>query len=796
MEFDEIVVKESPGLCRCCLSEGCYKDLGTEYAWMDETEVYADMLLECFDISISQHMEGPNGPNRLICEVCITRLRDACNFKKQVLDSEKKFVDMVGRGEFKSKVIVYQEQMKSEMIMEPQPAHDADVEYLDEEIDYDDGNKDDSNEPTVSEDITVDALPIKGKRGRPKKTTVKPEKKKSKLEEKAKPKIVKGVDGPAQSLSPNTLRRRNLLILFNNTSIIPFKCRGKCRCFYCGEELPIYDDLRKHTKAHGPCSERDRAIKLVKTDDAEVKIDVSDITCELCNESFGNLDEIISHLTTEHMFPYERDVKLIIMSYRLIDKQCLICDERFKQVRELVIHVNNEHPVQCFDCDVCQQKFFRKQYLDAHMRVKHSNIYKCLKCPQTFSSHLALQEHKIKSHVAVCNICFTKFSTQMKRLKHMKSEHANEPLKCGFCLKFMSTKLGFLRHAAKCTEKNENVNETFVVDDDDEDKKPAVIQIRKNIACIFNMSTVIPFKYFMSRFRCFYCPHDFTDCEELRAHTVIEHPICDVNFKCMRLRNRQEGCVKVDTSVLSCKMCFENLPNLESLIEHLISEHKALYDKSVDNNIQPYNLIKDNYPCPVCGESYTHFSTLLKHMGQLHTDNKNICMHCGKSFRNLPNLRVHISNHHKTTGSYKCVRCEQEFSTNKYLQTHLGRAHGIKVYECPECSEKFTSNYAMQRHMINTHSSGHKCLHCGKLFTSNCFMIDHIKRTHLKEKNVECQVCYERFFDTQRLKTHMVKHNGERNFHCDVCGKKFLWKKNLRGHMAIHVKNINQELPA
>lgn len=53
MEFDEIVVKESPGLCRCCLSEGCYKDLGSEYTWMNETEVYADMLLECFDISVS-----------------------------------------------------------------------------------------------------------------------------------------------------------------------------------------------------------------------------------------------------------------------------------------------------------------------------------------------------------------------------------------------------------------------------------------------------------------------------------------------------------------------------------------------------------------------------------------------------------------------------------------------------------------------------------------------------------------------------------------------------------------------
>lgn len=56
MEFHEIVVKDTPGLCRCCLSEGCYKDLSTEYTWMDEQEIYADMLLECFDISVSDQL--------------------------------------------------------------------------------------------------------------------------------------------------------------------------------------------------------------------------------------------------------------------------------------------------------------------------------------------------------------------------------------------------------------------------------------------------------------------------------------------------------------------------------------------------------------------------------------------------------------------------------------------------------------------------------------------------------------------------------------------------------------------
>ncbi|KPJ19890.1 hypothetical protein RR48_02318 [Papilio machaon] len=193
MDFDDIVVKESPGLCRCCLSEGCYKDLSTEYTWMDDTEIYADMLLDCFDISISQHSEGPNGANRLICEVCVTRLRDACNFKKQVLASEKKFVDMIGRGAFKPKVVTYNVPIKSETILEVQP-QETEVEYLEEGMEFadDDVLKDDIIGQTSTEDITVSTLPIKGKKGKPKKTVNKTEKKScSKIVLVEKPKISK-----------------------------------------------------------------------------------------------------------------------------------------------------------------------------------------------------------------------------------------------------------------------------------------------------------------------------------------------------------------------------------------------------------------------------------------------------------------------------------------------------------------------------------------------------------------------------------------------------------------------------
>ncbi|XP_046975303.1 PR domain zinc finger protein 5-like isoform X7 [Vanessa cardui] len=480
MEFDEIVVKESPGLCRCCLSEGCYKDLGTEYTWMDETEVYADMLFECFDISISQHMEGPNGPNRLICEVCITRLRDACNFKKQVLHSEKKFVDMVGRGDFKSKVIVYQEQMKSEMVMEPQPAHDADVEYLDEDIDYDDGNKDDSNEPTVSEDITVDALPIKGKRGRPKKTTVKPEKKKSKLEEKTKPKIVKGKsrkvkriryntkdistsdsddDLPIKDLKPKlsfndklSIMRNNVIQVVIKSTVMPFRwLRSSYRCFYCYDVFREPKDLKFHQNVHSVEDEIPKAMENYW--EPEVYVDISNLSCKLCPDTITELYQLVDHLILKHKVAFNKDIGMGMNAFKLdeFSVNCLICDHRFSTFGHLLVHTNKDHKGWSeVLCDVCGQHFRNAKYLRQHIRNEHTKkSVVCTLCGLTVISKNKLRTHMQNSHNHryKCYACSDQFATHYKRSQHMMLAHkSREVIKCSYCPRSFVYRSSMMRH--------------------------------------------------------------------------------------------------------------------------------------------------------------------------------------------------------------------------------------------------------------------------------------------------------------------------------------------------------------
>lgn len=518
-----------------------------------------------------------------------------------------------------------------------------------------------------------------------------------------------------------------------------------------------------------------------------MKIDVSDVTCKICNKSFALFDDILSHLMIEHELPYDRDVPLFITTYRLVDLKCVFCDRSYNYFHKLVSHVNHTHPVNHLYCLFCHQKFNKKNDLDTHTRARHRLKYFCKKCPLNFDSSVALQKHKASSHGSLCNICFEAFPSDPSRVSHIKKVHfGNDVLQCGFCLKILTTKIAFLNHAAKCNVKGNSEEYIKTVVDD---KKPTVAQIRNNITCIINMSTAIPFKFFMNNFRCFYCIKDFTECDDLKEHTITEHPVCDVKFKCMKLRNRQSGIrVKIDISSLSCKVCFEPMQDLEHLIDHLVVEHKAPYDKTVDHHFEPFKLIKDNFPCPFCPEPFRYFCTLLKHVSESHSENRAICPYCGVTFRTEPNLRFHISLKHNTT-SYKCSACDLSFPTRRHLREHSGSAHGSKVAKCSECTEKFKSPYAVQRHKIDVHGIGHKCSYCGRMFTKKSFMVDHIRRSHLKEKNVECPVCFQRFFNKYMVSRHMVTHVGERNFHCDICGKKFLWKKNLIGHMSTHLKS-------
>ncbi|CAG9789660.1 unnamed protein product [Diatraea saccharalis] len=473
MEFDAIVVKESPGLCRCCLSEGCYKDMGTEYAWMNETEVYADMLLECFDISISQINDGPNGPNRLICEVCITRLRDACYFKKQVLDTEKKFVDMVGRGDFRPKVL-YQSNMKTETceaVVVSLGADDGEVEYLDDEMDYEpaDTLKEEGQDPEPT--VSADPLPIRGKRGRPKKSPTKPEKKKVKVETKAKsskalvkgehrggqkPKQAKGaekgedffnIQAPVKptiaAREKRKIFRENVIQVLLKSTVMPFRwLKSSYRCFYCYDIFQDASDLKNHQEVHSGDEIKQQTINNYW--EPVVYVDISNISCKLCPEKVVDLYDLIDHLIAQHGVVYNKDVGLCMVAFRLdnMNVSCLACGATFYTFGPLLHHTNKDHKgTSAILCDVCGQHFKDTILLKAHFKTIHENTgLLCTDCGEKFETRSKLKTHQKNQHDLdkkyKCLVCPQIFQSHYKRSRHMASEHKNrQEIKCLRCPK-------------------------------------------------------------------------------------------------------------------------------------------------------------------------------------------------------------------------------------------------------------------------------------------------------------------------------------------------------------------------
>ncbi|KAL4714803.1 hypothetical protein ACJJTC_002662 [Scirpophaga incertulas] len=467
MEFSEIVVKDNPGLCRCCLSEGCYKDMGSDYTWMNETEIYADMLLECFDISISQHNEGPNGPNRLICEVCITRLRDACYFKKQVLDSEKKFVDMVGRGEFKSKVVVYQTQMKAETAEEAAArAEDTDGEYLDDDMAFVDDELDQKHDESevAASSVTADPLPVRNKRGRPKKaTTTKSTKKKVKVEKNKNKALVKGQSGQrlptgnkVEDVSSKNIKmaamRQNVFEVITMSTVTPFLwLKSVYRCFYCYEVFHEPDDLKEHQIVHTNDEEKWDALK--NHWEPTVYVDVSNIACSLCPMPVEDIFELIDHLIDDHDMPFNKKIGTCMTPFKLkqLTVQCVPCGKDFMTFAPLLNHTNRYHLIDTeILCELCGQKFKSRNVLREHRYKEHSSkSSSCTICGEDVHSITRMRTHMQKVHNKryKCFHCPELFDSLYKRTSHLVNVHKErEEISCPHCPKKFIFRSMMVRH--------------------------------------------------------------------------------------------------------------------------------------------------------------------------------------------------------------------------------------------------------------------------------------------------------------------------------------------------------------
>ncbi|XP_063152303.1 zinc finger protein 436-like [Candoia aspera] len=135
------------------------------------------------------------------------------------------------------------------------------------------------------------------------------------------------------------------------------------------------------------------------------------------------------------------------------------------------------------------------------------------------------------------------------------------------------------------------------------------------------------------------------------------------------------------------------------------------------------------FPCPQDVE----FHRISSHQECYKGRRKNECRVCGQIFTHQSSLVSHQRIH---TGErpYQCAECGKTFNRRTRLTSHQRLHTGEKLYNCSDCSKSFCERSSLNAHRrIHTGERPYKCLNCGKAFSRSSNLIAH-QRIHTRPK--------------------------------------------------------------
>ncbi|XP_063899207.1 zinc finger protein 69 homolog isoform X10 [Helicoverpa armigera] len=453
------------GMCRCCASEGAFKDVKTTYHWMGEEEIYSDMLRDCFDINLEVSEQGQDGG---ICEVCITQLRNAINFKKQVLHTEEQFkIHLQNKTMFRPNIVK----------VELQAGEESD----------DLGSGDDAfSGPEFEVPIKMETEETKPKKRGAKASATTTRAKKAKTdngetsnkrvqrntrlkEDKSKKQETNALVEKAEkqqetAKSSNDLK---LILLHSNATLIRNKDSDGYGCNFCMKKFEHPKSLKAHSlEEHSDV----QALRMPRSSQHLLKADITDLKCKLCDKNLQKLDDLAEHLKKEHKKNLTSGISEIIpFKFENEGLLCSICGAEYSTFKILQEHMHNHFRNHV--CDVCSAGFVTKRLLDSHRR-RHGgeSQFKCGHCEKEFLCAQKRRDHEQRMHLGIkkrnkCKLCEEKFEDYWTKQNHMVQKHGAPPiaLKCTACDRTFNNRRSLTRHVKKdhlmerehvCTECN------------------------------------------------------------------------------------------------------------------------------------------------------------------------------------------------------------------------------------------------------------------------------------------------------------------------------------------------------
>ncbi|XP_060809189.1 zinc finger protein 37 isoform X20 [Amyelois transitella] len=458
--------RPGPTVCRCCLTEGCYKDISTEYFWMGKREVYAEMLKDTLEVTIAYSKAGgPNSNSRLICESCISRLRDATEFKRQVVECERMFMQHLDPGSSSAAIEAETEpvgKIKVEGVKLEKSNSDDDFDNRHAFGDDDDDDDDDlDNQPLTKlaskmptkESVDLLDLLDNSKTAEKRKSSTKvkpppPKKAKSKVEQvKVKPSGSKLTPKPEK-------KKKGSANADEEDSVRPGRRGRKLK------EIVSDRQMRRRKRANNELPEesekriantmmRRNALTLLEHSSAwAFRWFQGTFYCSYCDKKFPDIEPLRQHVQshlnqppTKKIFSKLRENNMVKID--ITELVCRICDCQINSVDFLKEHLVYTHGKELY-----------LDYSDGVLPFKlDNNSFQCQKCYENFDRFPKINEH-MNSHYQnyICDECGKAFVSKSRFRRHVQSHEIGE-FPCGDCEQVLRTRAARTGHRMKVHNK-------------------------------------------------------------------------------------------------------------------------------------------------------------------------------------------------------------------------------------------------------------------------------------------------------------------------------------------------------